>query len=111
MKATTSILLLFIALMCGCSKESPDDAPVSISRTPIDSESDAIYALKNYLVSQGENIDHDKITAKYADGEWNLLRWIAVYPENEGSSKFVPGGHAIYLVSTNGLLTRIIPGK
>ena len=111
MKATIIILHLFIVLMCSCSKVRQEAVPVLISRTPINSESDAIYSLKNYLISQGENIDHDNITAKYIHGEWNLQRWIAMYPENEGSSKFVPGGHTMYLVSTNGLLTRIVHGK
>ena len=46
----------------------------------------------------------------WINGEWHVTSWHIFYPNNTGSSRFVPGGHTTYIVTPDGHITNTIPG-
>ena len=86
----------------------------SVSQTTtnrISTEADAIAVVLADVQRQGGDRERKECSAKHIDGNWWVTAWHISYPNNVGSSRFVPGGFTTYVVSTNGTILRTVPGK
>ena len=71
----------------------------------------AVGLVSNELQRLGEDPVEYEYSAKLIDDQWNITAYRIFYPENKGSSRFVPGGFTMYIISTNGVILKTIPGK
>ena len=72
----------------------------------------AIAAAHAYIRERGSDPLGAEWSARHMpDGTWSVMAWHIVYPNNSGSSRFVPGGHTFYTVSGDGKVLEVTEGR
>jgi hypothetical protein len=59
---------------------------------------------------RGGDQKRQECSATKMDGDWWVTALHIWYPNEVGSSRFVPGGFTIYEVTTEGTMLRTLPG-
>jgi len=113
MKAILQSLALLALLVAGCAPRQdalpPTSSPPTASKQ-VSTEADAIAVVLADIQRRGGDPKREECSAKKMDGDWWVTAWRILYPNNVGSSRFVPGGFTTYVVSTNGSVLRTLPG-
>jgi hypothetical protein len=73
-------------------------------------EADAVSVVLAEIQRRGGDPRREECSAKQLDEVWYVTAWHIRYPNNVGSSRFVPGGFTSYVVSTDGKILRTLPG-
>lgn len=108
----TILILSALALPAtGCAKEplrkrAATTQPTGSVRTP----EEAVKIVQRHIRESGGDPTREEITAEWSRGQWRVIAWRIVYPNNTGASRFVPGGHQYYMVSPDGGVTKLMPG-
>jgi hypothetical protein len=76
----------------------------------ITTEEQAIAAVHADIRNQGRDPARVECSAMELEDSWNVTAWRIIYPENAGSSRFVPGGFTTYIVGHNGDILKRVPG-
>ena len=77
----------------------------------VTTETDAIAVVLADIQRRGGDPRREECSAKKMDEDWWVMAWHIWYPHNTGSRRFVPGGYTIYVVSTEGMIVRTLPGR
>jgi len=101
------IVALFLS---ACARQQHTQLPASVAGKQITTEADAIAVVLADIQRRGGDSRREECSAKKMDGDWWVTAWHIWYPNNVGSSRFVPGGFTDYVVSTNGKIVRTLPG-
>ena len=112
-KTTLQFLALLALLITGCAPRQDAQPPTSSTppaSKPVSTEADAIAVVLADIQRRGGDPKRDECSAKKMDADWWVTAWHIWYPNNVGSSRFVPGGFTTYVVSTNGSILRTLPG-
>jgi len=108
MKKTVCISVLLALLLSACADQRQAPAP-PISRQ-VSTAADAIAIVLADIQQRGGDPQREECSARKVDGEWRVMAWHIWYPNNLGSSRFVPGGFTIFVVSIDGKIIRTLPG-
>jgi Clp amino terminal domain, pathogenicity island component len=74
-------------------------------------EADAIAVVLADVQRRGGDPHREECSAKRSDGRWYVTAWHIWNPDNTGSSRFVPGGFTMYIVSDDGKILEALPGR
>jgi len=61
------------------------------------------------IQKHGGNPHDEECSARLTDEGWYVTAWHIMYPNNVGSSRFVPGGFTDYVVSRDGRILKTCP--
>jgi hypothetical protein len=113
MKSALLVFLIAALYGAGCATDRRSTGPgvppapqSSSVRTP----QQAVALVKRHIRAHGGDPSREEISAQWNGTQWRVWSWRIVYPNNPGSSRFVPGGYTIYMVDTSGLIAAILPG-
>jgi hypothetical protein len=109
-KVMPYISVLFLLVVAGCARERHTQPPPPAVSKQVTTEAGAIAIVLADIQQRGSDPRREECSAKKMDGEWWVTAWHIWYPDNVGSSRFVPGGYTIYVVSTDGKIVRTLPG-
>jgi hypothetical protein len=59
---------------------------------------------------KGGDPHREECSATRIDGRWYVTAWHIWYPDDTGSSRFVPGGFKTYILSNDGKILEVLPG-
>jgi hypothetical protein len=90
-------------------KQGLDGAAIPRSAR-IQSADDAIAVIRRATKRRGGDPNASEYHAKRTGRQWHVTAWHIWYPENTGSSRFVPGGFTSYTVSSDGRIVDTMPG-
>jgi hypothetical protein len=103
MKPHSPAIVLIAIPFAACSHELRTVAPAAGESQADPAGVKAIAAAQTYMRERGGDPLREEWSAKYmSDGTWSVMAWHIMYPNNSGSSRFVPGGHTFYTVSGDG---------
>ena len=83
----------------------------TLATKQIKTEAEAISIVRADIQRHGGNPHDEECSARLTDEGWYVTAWHIMYPDNVGSSRFVPGGFTDYLVSREGGILKTLPGK
>lgn len=110
MKAMLQISFVLALLFVACARQQSTQPPAATAVQQVSTEADAIAVVLADIQRRGGDPKREECSAKKMDGDWWVTAWHIWYPNNVGSSRFVPGGFTTYVVSTNGSILRTLPG-
>ena len=110
MKAMPHISVVLALLFVACARQQSTQPPAATVVQHVSTEADAIAVVLADIQRHGGDPRREECSAKRMDGDWWVTAWHIWYPNNVGSSRFVPGGFTTYVVSTNGSVLRTLPG-
>lgn len=76
----------------------------------ITTKADAIAVVTAEIQRQGGDPKMVECSASKSEDGWRVTAWRICYPNNVGSSRFVPGGYTIYVVNIDGKIMDTRPG-
>ena len=109
MKAILYIFIMLTLLLAACSRQEHKQPPAPVSKQ-ITTETDAITVVLADIQRHGGDPHREECSAKRTDEGWDVTAWHIFYPNNKGSSRFVPGGFTDYVVSRDGRILKTMPG-
>ena len=110
MRAMLYISVLFGLLLAACAPRPSAQPPAPVVGKPVTTEADAIAVVLADIQRHGADPRREECSAKKVDERWYVTAWHIWYPNNKGSSRFVPGGFTTYIVSTDGRVLETLPG-
>lgn len=109
-----AVLISFLLLIVGCGSNDrgqPKPQAAAISRSAsIQTADDAISVVRRDIKRRGHDPNGAEFHASQTGTNWSVTAWHIWYPNNTGSSRFVPGGFTSYTVSNDGKINGTIPG-
>jgi len=111
MKAMLKISVLLAFLLAGCAGQRQAQPASPVVGKDATTQADAIAVVLADIQRRGGDPRREECSAKKMDGDWWVTAWHIWYPNNVGSSRFVPGGFTTYVVSTDGRIVRTLPGR
>ncbi len=100
-------LTLFVG---GCAHSPVEGQPALPVPKHVSKETDAIAVVLAEIKRNGGDPVREECSAREVDGLWRVTAWHIRYPNNEGSSRFVPGGFTTYVISGDGKILQTLPG-
>jgi hypothetical protein len=85
--------------------------PNEVTLKQLQAEADAIAVVLADVQRRGGDPHREECSAARRDGRWYVTAWHIWYPDNTGSSRFVPGGFTTYIVSDDGKILEAQPGR
>jgi hypothetical protein len=76
----------------------------------LQAEEEAIAVVLADVQRKGGDPHREECSAARIDGRWYVTAWYILYPDNTGSSRFVPGGFTTYILSNDGKILKVLPG-
>ena len=110
MKSLLQIVAVLVLFLGGCAHRRETRALVPPVTKQVTTEAGAIAIVVADIEQRGGNARREECSAQMMDGDWWVTAWHILYPNNVGSSRFVPGGFTTYVVSTDGRILRTLPG-
>jgi len=111
MRAILQVAVLFALLLGGCASPQHALAPSPVPAKQVTTEADAIGVVLADFQRRGGDPQREECSATRSDEGWHVTAWHMWYPHRKGSSRFVPGGFTIYVVSTDGGILSVMPGS
>ena len=108
MSAMLYISILLALLLAACVQRQAQLPSLPVSKE-ITSEADAVAVVLADIQHRGADPRREECSAKKVDERWYVTAWHIWYPNNKGSSRFVPCGFTTYIVSTDGWILETIP--
>ena len=109
-----AVLISFLLLFVGCvshDRVQPKPHAESIpSDARIQTADDAIAVVRRATKRRGYEPNASEYHANRSGKDWFVMAWHIMYPNNTGSSRFVPGGFTTYTVSNDGKILETMPG-
>ena len=105
------ISVLFGLLVPACARQRQAQLPAPSLSKQVTTEADAIAVVLADIQRRGADPRREECSATKIDERWHVLAWHIWYPNNKGSSRFVPGGFTTYVVSTDGSILETLPGR
>ena len=109
-----ALLLASIALLLpGCSPHDSRQSKASAAAIPtarIKTADDAIAVVRRTIKRNSGDPNGSEYHVTQRGGQWHVMAWRIMYPNNPGAGRFVPGGFTIYTISTEGQIIEIMPG-
>ena len=106
----------FISIGCvaaglSCMTFGSCSTPVKTAELSSPSDAKVIEAVRTHQQRHGRDPRKEEITATWDGAQWQAISWHIVHPENQGSSRFVPGGMTYYTVSPENEIVSVTPGR
>jgi hypothetical protein len=111
MKVTLQIAALTVLFITACAPQQRAQPPAPVIGRQVDTEAEAVAVVLADVQCRGGDPRKEECSAKLMDGNWHVVAWHIWYPNNTGSSRFVPGGFTVYVVSTDGRIIKTLPGE
>jgi hypothetical protein len=107
MKSVRHISLMLALLLVGCARHHA--LPTAQASRQIITKAEAIAVVLAEIQRRGGDPRLEECSAKKTDDGWDVIAWHIFYPTNTGSSRFVPEGSKIYIISRDGKILKTIP--
>ena len=109
-----AVLISFLLLLAGCVSHDRISSKPHAAAIPRDARiqtaDDAIAVIRRATKSRGCDPNASEYHANRSGKDWFVTAWHIWYPNNTGSSRFVPGGYTAYTVSHDGKILATMPG-
>lgn len=115
MTTTAKTFILFALLLSACARQQQvQPAPVQpappVAGKQVFIQADAIAVVLADIQRRGGDPKREECSAVKDKRGWSVTAWHIWYPQNTGSSRFVPGGFTTYVVSDDGKIVEVQPG-
>jgi hypothetical protein len=112
-KALLRSLALLTLIVTACARREdaqPSAGAASAAVRRVSTGAEAIAVVLADIQRRGGDPKREECSARKVDDDWQVTAWHIWYPDNKGSSRFVPGGFTTYIVATNGAILQTLPG-
>jgi hypothetical protein len=109
------LLIWFVLVSASCGQ--PDHVPPKPQSAAIPHEAriqtaeDAIAVVRHATKRRGGDPTASEYHAHRSGKDWFVKAWHIRYPDETGSSRFVPGGFTTYTVGNDGRILATMPGR